>query len=104
MKPREASEIRTAIARYRAGVQVCAAFRVAVDAGHKARLSGEPVSVCRLRRPDRRNAWLRGWQAAEVLLSEHEGVRSMTPAERAKARAALDVLREVLPFLRQVRG
>lgn len=101
MKPRETSEIRSAIARQRAGERVSAALRVAFDAGRKARLSGEPVSSCRLRRPDRRNAWLRGWQAAEVLLSENEAVRSMTPSERARGQAALAKLRAKLPFLGQ---
>ncbi len=99
MKPRETSEIRSAIARLHAGERVCAALRAAFVAGHQARLSAVPVSVCRLRRPDRRNAWLRGWQAAEVLLSENEAVRSMTPAERTKGRAAMAKLREKLPFL-----
>ena len=99
MKPRESSEIRSAIARLRAGERMSAALRAAFDAGYQARLSDVPVSACRLRRPDRRNAWLRGWLEAERVLSEAEAVRSLSPGERAKGLEALAVLRAKLPFL-----
>lgn len=99
MKPREASEIRSAIARQRAGERVSAALRVASHAGHKARLSGDSDTVCRLRRADRRNAWLRGWQFADQMVAENQAMRSMTLEERARGLAAVAVLRGKLPFL-----
>ena len=99
MKSRESSEIRSAIARQRAGVRVAMALRRAFDAGHRARLSGDSDTVCRLRRPDRRNAWMRGWQLADLIVAENQAMRSMTPEERARGLKAVAVLRGKLPFL-----
>lgn len=95
----EAAELRSTIARHRAEVREERTTRMAGEAGYMAYLVGEPVTACPYRRPDRRNAWLRGWQAAEQEQSEAEAVRSISPAERIKALDALATLRAELPFL-----
>lgn len=99
MKSRESSEIRSAIARQRAGERVATSLRRVFDAGHSARLSGDSVTACRLRRADRRNAWMRGWQFADQMVAENQAMRSMTPEERARGLKAVAVLRGKLPFL-----
>lgn len=35
--------------------------------GQAAGLRGSPLDACRYRRPDRVNAWVRGWHAGEAL-------------------------------------
>jgi ribosome modulation factor len=95
----EASEIRTALARCRADERETQSMQLAYESGHMARLVGEPESACPYRRPERCNAWLRGWLEAERVLSEAEAVRSLSPVERAKGLEALAELRAKLPFL-----
>lgn len=95
----EASEIRTALARCRADEREAQSLQLAYESGHMARLVGEPESACPYRRPERCNAWLRGWLEAERVLSEAEAVRSLCPGERAKGLEALAELRAKLPFL-----
>ena len=76
----EAAELRSAIARHRAEAREEQANRMAYETGHMACLVGEPATACPYRRPDRRNAWLRGWQAAEQERTEAEAARSISPA------------------------
>lgn len=95
----ETSEIRAALTRCRAEEREAQSLRLAYDSGHMARLVGEPETACPYRRPERCNAWLRGWLEAERVLSEAEAVRALSPGERAKGLEALTELRAKLPFL-----
>ena len=95
----EASEIRSALARCRAEEREAQFLRLAYESGHMARLVGEPETACPYRRPERCNAWLRGWLEAERVLSEAEAMRTLSPGERAKGLEALAELRAKLPFL-----
>jgi ribosome modulation factor len=68
----EAAEPRSAIARYRAEIREEQTTRMAYATGHMACLVGDAATACPYRRPDRRNAWLRGWQTAEQERTEAE--------------------------------
>lgn len=35
------------------------------ELGEAAGRRGEPIDACRYRRPDRRNAWVRGWHEGD---------------------------------------
>lgn len=95
----EAAELRSAIARHRAALREEQTTRTASAAGYMACLVGDAATACPYRRPDRRNAWLRGWQAAEQERTAAEAARSISPAERIKVLHALARLRAELPFL-----
>ncbi len=99
MANQEASEIRSALAQCRAEEREARALDLAFESGHMARLVNELETACPYRLPERRNAWLRGWLAADQVLSEAEASRSLSPADRAKGLAALAELRAKLPFL-----
>jgi ribosome modulation factor len=56
-------------------------LRPCYELGQAAGQRGEPLDACRYRRPDRVNAWVRGWHAGE-------GLRLRLEAWRAERRHA----------------
>lgn len=71
----------------------------AYEDGRAAALVGEAAAACRLRRADRRAAWIEGWRAGCDAVREADdrrAARAVPEADRARGRGHLAALREQL--------